>query len=205
MIRAVLWDFGGVILSSPFDAFERYELDAGLPPGFIRGVNATNPHANAWARLERGQIDRQGFSAAFEAEARALGGEVSGAAILEMLSGEVRPAMVEALRRCKGAGLQIACLTNNFSDGALRPEVDEIMRLFDAVIESSKVGIRKPETRFYELACQALDVTPPECVFLDDLGVNLKPARAMGMTTIKVGDPEVAITDLEHVVGFPLR
>jgi putative hydrolase of the HAD superfamily len=205
VIRAVLWDFGGVILSSPFDAFERYELDAGLPPGFIRGVNATNPHANAWARLERGQIDRQGFSAAFEAEARALGGEVSGAAILEMLSGEVRPTMVEALRRCKGAGLRIACLTNNFSDGALRPEVDEIMRLFDAVIESSKVGIRKPETRFYELACEALDVTPPECVFLDDLGVNLKPARAMGMTTIKVGDPADALAELESVLAIPLR
>ena len=205
MIRAVLWDFGGVILSSPFDAFERYELDAGLPAGFIRGVNATNPHANAWARLERGELDRDAFGAAFEAEARALGGEVSGAAILEMLSGDVRPEMVEALRRCKDAGLQLACLTNNFSAGALRPEVDEIMGLFDAVVESSKVGIRKPESRFYELACEALAVTPPECVFLDDLGVNLKPARAMGMTTIKVGDPADALAELESVLDIPLR
>jgi putative hydrolase of the HAD superfamily len=205
VIRAVLWDFGGVILTSPFEAFERYELQAGLEPGFIRRVNAANPHTNAWARLERGELDLEGFGAVFEDEARTLGGDLSGAEVLSLLSGEVRPEMVEALRRCQAAGLALACLTNNIAaDGESRPEVEEVMGLFDVVIESSKLGIRKPEPRFYELACEALDVTPAECVFLDDLGINLKPARAMGMTTIKVDSPFQALTELGSVLGIAL-
>ena len=76
--------------------------------------------------------------------------------------------------------------------------------MFDVVIESSKVGVRKPDPRFYEIALDAVDVAPDDAVFLDDLGVNLKPARALGMTTIKVDDPAVALAELEAVVGFPL-
>jgi putative hydrolase of the HAD superfamily len=204
MIQAVLWDFGGVILTSPFEAFERYEREAGLAPGFIRRVNATNPDANAWARLERGEVDLDGFGEAFEAEARALGGELSGQGVLELLSGEVRPEMVEALRRCQSAGLALACLTNNISNGEARPDVAAVMDLFDAIVESSKLGIRKPEPPFYEMACEILDVTPQECVFLDDLGINLKPARAMGMTTIKVDTPAQALTELGSVLGLAL-
>ena len=79
------------------------------------------------------------------------------------------------------------------------------MSLFDVVLESSKIGVRKPEPRIYELACEALEVEPADCVFLDDLGINLKPARAMGMTTIKVVEPGDALAELEQVVGFPLR
>jgi putative hydrolase of the HAD superfamily len=204
VIRAVLWDFGGVILSSPFDAFERYELGAGLPAGFLRTVNATNPHANAWARLERGELDAIAFTTAFEVEARALGGEVSGAAVLELLAGEVRPEMVEALRRCKDAGLVQACLTNNIG-GPGRLELGYVMAMFDVVLESSKLGVRKPEPRIYEMACELLAVEAQECVFLDDLGVNLKPARQMGMTTIKVGEPSLALDALEAVLGIPLH
>jgi putative hydrolase of the HAD superfamily len=204
VIRAVLWDVGGVILTSPFEAFERYELEAGLEPGFIRRLNATNPDANAWARLERGELDLEGFGAAFEDEARALGSALSGADVLALLSGEVRPEMVEGLRRCKAAGLALACLTNNIANGEERPDVAEVMALFDVIVESSKLGIRKPEPRFYELACEALDVTPPECVFLDDLGINLKPARAMGMATIKVESPAQALTELGSLLGLAL-
>jgi len=204
VIRAVLWDFGGVILTSPFEAFERYELEAGLEPGFIRRLNATNPDANAWARLERGELDLDGFGAAFEDEARALGGALSGADVLALLSGEVRPEMVEGLRRCKAAGLALACLTNNVANGEERPDLAEVMALFDVIVESSTLGLRKPEPRFYELACEALDVTPPECVFLDDLGINLKPARAMGMATIKVESPAQALTELGSLLGIAL-
>jgi putative hydrolase of the HAD superfamily len=204
MIRAVLWDFGGVILTSPFDAFAAYEEEIGLPPGFIRSVNATNSHANAWARLERGELGMDDFGGAFEAEARALGGELSGARVLEALAGAIRPGMVEALRRCKQHGLLLACLTNNFTTAEPRTDTIDVMALFDVIIESRVVGIRKPEPRFYELACEALDVTPPECVFLDDLGVNLKPARAMGMTTIKVETAEQALSELEEALGISL-
>jgi putative hydrolase of the HAD superfamily len=210
VISAVLWDFGGVLLTSPFEAFARYEEEAGLPAGFIRRLNATNPDDNAWARLERGDLDRDGFASQFENEARELGGEVSGHRVLDLLAGEVRPVMVTALVRCRAAGLRNACLTNNFdawdaTDApARRAELSELMALFDVVVESSKAGVRKPEPRFYEIACELLAVEPTACVFLDDLGVNLKPARAMGMTTIKVGDPAMALADLQSVLGISL-
>ncbi|WCO65471.1 HAD-IA family hydrolase [Iamia majanohamensis] len=229
MIRAALFDFGGVILSSPFEAFARYEAENGLPDGFLRRVNATDPDTNAWARLERNEVDLEEFGRLFEAEARALGGEVVAADVLGLLRGDVRPAMVEAVRRC-AERLRTALLTNNVvsmqatemaggrspaaagepdpgavEDGADRDPRVAVLDLFDVIIESSVVGVRKPDPAFYERACAELGIDASEAVFLDDLGVNLKPARAMGMTTIKVDDPDEAITALESVVGFPLR
>jgi len=207
-IRAVLWDFGGVILSSPFDAFNEYERERGLPIDFIRSVNATNPDTNAWALIERQEVEADTFDQLFAEESAALGHRIPGGDVLAMLSGAVRPEMVQALERVIAAGYVTACLTNNVRDpdsrGA-RPEVRAVMELFDHVIESSEVGCRKPESRFYELACETAGVPPEACVFLDDLGINLKPARAMGMTTIKVVQPERAIDDLEAVLGLTLR
>jgi putative hydrolase of the HAD superfamily len=211
VIRAVLWDFGGVISSSPFEAFNEFERANGLPRDFIRTVNATNPDSNAWARLERNELSAAGFDDAFAADSRALGHEVAGAAVLACLAGDIRLEMVEALRRCKRAGLLQGCLTNNVARA--ESEVDDprsrrmakVMELFDAVIESSKVGVRKPEIGFYELACSTLGVQPDECVFLDDLGVNLKPAAAMGMRTIKVASPDQALTELEELLLIRLR
>lgn len=205
MIRAVLWDFGGVILSSPFAAFNRYEAEHGLPTDFLRSVNARQPHSNAWARLERNELSPAEFDAAFAAESRALGHEVRGAEMLAMLAGEVRPEMVIALDRVRAAGFATACLTNNVLGGDTRPDVALVMARFDHVVESSRVGVRKPETRFYEIACGLLDVVPRECVFLDDLGVNLKPAAAMGMHTIKVVDPGAALDELEAVLSISVR
>jgi putative hydrolase of the HAD superfamily len=215
MIRAVLFDFGGVILSSPFDAFAEYERSNGLPEGLIRRLNATNPDDNAWAKLERSDVDLAGFAELFEAEARDAGHVVDGRAVLSLLGGTVRPQMVEALRRCSQR-LLTAMLTNNFVSGPAsdspgsdptgrRAQVAEIMELFDVIVESSQIGVRKPDPRFYEIACETLDIEPHEAVFLDDLGINLKPARALGMTTIKVIDPDDAIAELEGVVGFSLR
>ena len=214
MITAVLWDFGGVILSSPFEAFNAFEERHGLPRDLIRRVNATNPDDNAWARLERSDITPAQFDEEFARESAALGHEVRGADVLSLLSGDVRPAMVEALRRVKAAGLKTACLTNNvltsdeprttdLADGR-RAEVAAVMEMFDEVVESSKVGVRKPEPRFYEIACELLGVAPTACVFLDDLGINLKPAAAMGMTTIKVVDPAEALARLSEVLGLAL-
>ena len=199
-MKAVLWDFGGVILSSPFEAFNRFEASQGLPRDHIRRVNATNPDANAWALLERNEVTPAQFDELFATESAALGHEVRGADVLALLAGDVRPRMVAALRSVIDSGLLTACLTNNVVS---RGEVDErsravaeIMSLFHVVVESSKVGCRKPEPRFYEIACEQLGVQPNECVFLDDLGINLKPAAAMGMRTIKVGDPDVALSEL---------
>ena len=201
MIRAVLWDFGGVILTSPFEAFAHFERNNGLPDAFLRSVNATNPHDNAWAHLERNTIGPAEFDTQFATESEALGHRVAGADVLALLSGEVRPEMVTALDRVKEAGLLTACLTNNVVGGDPRPDVADVMKRFDQVVESSKVGVRKPEPRFYEIACELLVVEPGECVFLDDLGINLKPASAMGMRTIKVISAAQAIHDLRQILA----
>jgi putative hydrolase of the HAD superfamily len=208
-LRAAFFDFGGVVLSSPFEAFNRYEDAHGLPRDLLRTVNATNPDTNAWARFERSDVGFEEFCALFEEECRALGHEVSAREIMPLLHGEVRPAMVEAVRRCQER-LTTACLTNNWLHlGGTAPGAPagrtEVFAFFDHVVESSRVGVRKPDPRFYQVACGIAGVEPETVVFLDDLGVNLKPARAMGMTTIKVVDPDAAIAELEQVVGFPLR
>ena len=208
-IKAVLFDFGGVILSSPFEAFARYEQENGLPDGLLRQLNATNPDSNAWAALERSEVDLDGFAERFEAEAAAAGHAVDARAILELLSGEVRPEMVAALRAIKAAGLPLALLTNNFVTGDAatmgpRDEVAEALGLFDHVIESSKAGVRKPDPAAYQLALDVLGVEARHVVFLDDLGINLKPARALGMTTIKVTDPADALVELAEVLALDL-
>ena len=202
-----MWDFGGVILSSPFEAFNRYETEKGLPLNIIRSVNATNPDSNAWALLERNDISPAQFDTQFADESEALGHRIPGADVLALLSGDVRPAMVAALDHVIASGFRTACLTNNVVSTSPDPsprqiEVAAIMGKFDHVVESSKVGCRKPEPRFYEIACELLDVSPTECVFLDDLGINLKPAAAMGMRTIKVGAPEIALQELSGHIGL---
>lgn len=204
----MLFDYGGVLAESPFDAFSRYEQENDLPEGFIRTINASNHHDNAWARLERNEVGFEEFCAAFETEAVAAGGAVDARQLFSMFGRSLRPAMVEAVRRCHDQ-FKTGLLTNNFvMQGAEEPgaaDANELFTMFDVVVASSEVGIRKPDPRFYELACRLLDVEPAMAVFLDDLGVNLKPARAMGMTTIKVEDPTVALDVLEEVLGIPLR
>ena len=211
MLRAVFFDFGGVVLSSPFEAFNTYEESRGLPRDFIRRVNSANPDSNAWARLERSELSPSDFDEVFARESEALGHRVPGADILSLLHGEIRPEMVRAIDTVKSHGYLTACLTNNVlstpddrsaPDAAKRKEIAAILERFDALIESSKVGVRKPEPRFYEIACETVGVTPSECVFLDDLGINLKPAAAMGMRTIKVTNATQALGELSQILSL---
>ncbi len=214
MFDAVFFDFGGVILSSPFEAFAVYEQRVGLPPDAVRTINATNPDDNAWARFERSEIDVAEFVATFEREALELGFELSGADVLACLDGELRPEMVDVVRRCS-ADYTTALLTNNVvtmdaanlgANSAGHHAFGDVLSVFDVIVESSVVGRRKPQPEFYELACELADVEPSRVVFLDDLGINLKPARAMGMTTIKVGtDFGAAIVELEQHLCIALR
>ena len=194
-IQAIIWDFGGVITSSPFEAFNRYEAERGLPHDTIRRINATDPDSNAWALFERAEIDAARFDALFAREADAIGHAIRGADVLGLLAGDIRPRMVQALDHIKSTGLKTGCITNNVPIGTgagmagtseKAEAVAAVMARFDHVIESSKIGIRKPDPRIYELMCDALGVAPELCVYLDDLGVNCKPAAAMGMKAIKV-------------------
>lgn len=205
MTQAVLFDFGGVILTSPFDAFAAYEKANGLPPDLIRTINSTDPDDNAWAQFERGDLTPAGFGELFSEEAAALGHEIDGLVVLSLIEGTIRPQMVEAVRKISAAGFKVACLTNNFRSWKSAPQdVQDVMNLFDEVVESSVIGVRKPEPLFYETALELLDIEASEAVFLDDLGINLKPARAMGMTTIKVGDPNLALAELATILDLEL-
>ena len=206
----MLWDFGGVFTSSPFEAFNRFEEEHDLPKDFIRTVNSTNPESNAWAKLEANAVSREEFDGLFQAESRALGHLVRGSDVLTLLSGKLRPRMVRVLATCK-EHFKVGCITNNIKPAnpeqntpATRQFTDTgpIMAMFDVIIESSIEGVRKPSPRIYEIACERLGVNANRCVFLDDLGINLKPARAMGMTTIKVVDPDDAILELEEATGL---
>jgi putative hydrolase of the HAD superfamily len=210
MIEAVIWDFGGVLTTSPFEAFARFERERGLPVDIIRRTNAANHLENAWAKFERAEVDIEAFDDLFAVESRALGAEVRGKDVLPLLQGDLRPEMVEALKRIK-AQFRTGCITNNLPAHAMGSTsgrtlyIAEVMVLFDHVIESARIGLRKPDPRIYRMMVEALKVDPKNCVYLDDLGVNLKPARAMGMTTIKVASAAQAIGELEAATGLKLR
>jgi putative hydrolase of the HAD superfamily len=209
-VKAVIWDYGGVITASPFEAFARYETERGLPAGLIRRVNATDPDINAWAQFERSEIDAERFDALFLAESTALGHAVPGREVLGLLAGAVRPRMVAALKACKRR-FKVGCITNNMvspdSPGSgegsrAKSGAGEVMPLFDAVIESAKSGLRKPDPEIYRMMCRMLEVEPASCVYLDDLGINCKPAAQLGMRAIKVTGEAQALADLAAATGL---
>ena len=211
MIEAVLWDFGGVLTTSPFEAFNRFEVERGIAPDFIRTINATNPEDNAWARFESSRISLDEFDEAFAVESEAAGHRITGREVVALLSGDLRPRMVSVLKQCK-EHYRVGCITNNVKSGSgpgmardagKAAAVGDVMALFDVVVESSIEGMRKPDPKIYELTCERLGVSPARAVFLDDLGINLKPARALGMATIKVLNEDQAIDELYDLTGLP--
>jgi putative hydrolase of the HAD superfamily len=209
-VSAVIFDLGGVLTESPMTAFAAYEEEAGLPAGLIRRLNSTDPDTNAWAKFERNELEVDGFSAAFEAEALAAGHRVEAARVLAALHGELRPAMVAAVRRLRAAGMPLALLSNNVAPMERTGQLGELLGLFDAIVESSVEGVRKPEPEIYVRALRRLSevvgrpIEAADCAYLDDLGINLKPARELGFSTIKVVDPADALAELAELVGFPL-
>jgi putative hydrolase of the HAD superfamily len=212
-IKAVLWDFGGVLTTSPFEAFTRYEIQHDLPKNFIRSINSTNPDSNAWALFESSQVSVAEFDLLFQKEAEQMGHSIPGKEVLALLSGDIRPAMVHALQVIK-KHYQVGCITNNVRSGqgpgmskseAKAKQVGEVMSLFDIVIESSVLGIRKPNPKIYQIACDQMSINPDQALFIDDLGINLKPARDLGMKTIKVLDQEQALDELEQQLALDLR
>ena len=208
--RAVIFDLGGVVFPSPFDVFAEYERCHALPDRFIREVVAASAEHGAWARLERSEVTFEEFCITFDSECAAAGGVVHAEELMRGIGQgfEPRPAMLDAIAAIRAQGLKVGALTNNWAaTGAVSdhaPHALGHLGQFDAVVESAVEGLRKPDPRIYTLVCERLEVLPVEAVFLDDLGVNLKPARTMGMTTIKVNEPEAALDELAAVLGFPL-
>ena len=209
-LQAILWDFGGVFTTSPFENFNKLEAELGAPRDFIRQVNSTNPDKNAWAQFESNSVSLDDFDGLFANESEGLGFRIDGKAVINVLSGDLRPRMVEVLKVCK-QHYKVACITNNVKAGKgpgmnqnteKANQVGQVMDLFDAIIESSVVGIRKPNPAIYQMACKTLGVNAQDCAFLDDLGINLKPAKELGMATIKVLTEDQAISDLSKLTGL---
>ncbi len=208
MYEAIFFDFGGVITQSPFEAFNTFEIEKELPLGLISSVNRRNPHQNAWAKLERAEITADEFDLLFSHESRELGHQVSGLEVLKLVFTPVRPEMIELLASLKGE-YKLACLTNNFPRSTTITQLigkkrfeswDSALSLFENVVESAKIGIRKPQKEFYQYACSVNSVSPRSVVFLDDIGMNLKPAKELGITTIKVTSGSQAIEDLKNIL-----
>jgi putative hydrolase of the HAD superfamily len=205
VIEAVVFDLGGVVMGSPLHAIARYERDHGLPVGAVNRVVVESGDAGAWSRLERGELTVEAFLSPFEDDCRACGVELSGATLMAYVAeaGVPRPQMIEAIRRIRARGLRAAALTNNWVREGPR-EGHRLREHFDVFVESALVGLRKPDPRIYELVCRELGVAPARAAFLDDIGRNLKTARALGMSTIKVDDPDAALRDLGALLGFDL-
>ena len=205
--EAVVFDLGGVVFPSPLDVFRAYERDHGLPHRFLSEVVLADPEHGAWSRLERGELNFDEFCDAFDAECAAHGATVSARELMDAVRVglDARPEMVAAIGAIRRRGLKTAALTNNWADDPARTNrASPTDDWFDVMVESAVEGLRKPDPRIYALVCERLDVSPSGTVFLDDLGANLKPARELGMTTIKVAEPAAALTELEAVLGFEL-
>jgi putative hydrolase of the HAD superfamily len=204
-LRAVIFDLGGVVLDSPLHAIAAYERELGIPAGFVNRLVVETGPAGAWSRLERGELSRRAFEEAFEAECRAAGHALSASTMMERIAlCGPRPRMLAAIERIRASGRRVAALTNNWAHEGGGPSTDLLRDRFDVFVESSKVGLRKPDPRIYHYVCEALAIEPPDAVFLDDIGSNLKTARALGMTTIKVDAPETALAELSRHLGLAL-
>lgn len=206
---SIFWDFGGVITSSPFEAFNKFEKENKLPENFLRKVNSTNPENNAWALLEQSKINQEEFDKLFFQESSQLGHGVAGLKVLNLLEGDLRMGMVSVIRKLNELGFTQACLTNNFiPSNENQPDMidldkkAEVFDLFDFVFESKEIGLRKPDQAFYDHVIKEVNILPNKIIFLDDLGINLKPAKAMGITTIKVISESQAKKDLGEILNI---
>ena len=204
MIKAVVFDIGGVVQDSPLHAIARYERDHGLPANAINRAVVATGESGAWSRLERGELTLSAWCAPFERDCRALGVDVDAARLMTYIAeaGRARPQMLRAIARLRERGLRVGALTNNWATDDPAPPPSPLRAHFDAFVESRAVGMRKPDPRMYQLVCRELGVEPAQAAFLDDIGTNLKSARALGMHTIKVDDPEQALRELSALVGF---
>jgi putative hydrolase of the HAD superfamily len=204
--RAAIFDIGGVLTHSPVTRIQQYCLEQAIPDDVRYAIFA--PDDGPWSRFERSELTREQFAAEFDAHVTRCGTAARGTSFMEWFFvgfGE-RPEMVAVVKHLRGK-VKLGSITNNVArdePAQRRTSGIDLPSLFDVVVESAIEGIRKPDPRIYRLACERLGVEPTEAVFLDDLGSNLKGAKALGMHTIKVDATASAIDDLEAALGIPL-
>jgi epoxide hydrolase-like predicted phosphatase len=213
-LRALVVDYGGVLTEPLADSMAQWCAKERLDPaefgrvmkdwlGTSYGEEALDNPVHA---LERGELAIPDFELALAQRLRTVdGAAVEPAGLLSrMFSGfeHPQPAMLTALRRAREGGLSTALLSNSWGLDYPREDWDE---LFDVVVISGEVGLRKPQPEIYQLAASRLGYAPEECVFVDDLAPNIRGAATTGMLGILHRDPEVTIDELEALFGLPLR
>jgi epoxide hydrolase-like predicted phosphatase len=201
--RAVVFDLGGVLTTSPVPALARLLVPQGHDPQTVYAW-FTNP-TGAWAQYETGQLTEQEVQPALEREAEKVGLDLDVRAFLETFFAgfEVRPKMVQVVESMKGRA-RLGCLTNTVRRNAGAELFGIAAVAFDAVVASCEVGMRKPAPDIYDLMCRKLGVGPAEVVFLDDHQPNVQAAREVGMTGLLFTTEDIAIRALEEATGFSL-
>jgi putative hydrolase of the HAD superfamily len=204
-VRGLLVDWGGVMTTNLFHSFSAFCEAEGLDPealaqAFRGGAGGISVGRELLIGFEEGRID----DTTFENElGRLLGLERAEGLIDRLFAGaQPEPAMVDAVRAARGAGVATGLISNSW--GTTRYPRELLAELFDGVVISGEVGIRKPAPRIYELGAEAIRRAPSECVFVDDLPFNLPPAAELGMATVHHTDAQETIAELERLLGIPL-
>jgi len=203
--KAIIFDLGGVVLSSPLAVMAQVQAEQGEAMSTVVSILSNYADDGPWAQLERGEVEADEFCTLLDAQTAAKGVSFSARRLLDAIATHlhIRPEMVAAIRHLRAHGFQVAALTNNWNAGdGFAERVSQLAPEFDVFVESYRVHMRKPEPRIYRHVLKELNVAPESAVFLDDFGVNLKPAREMGMATIRVGDPTKALQELEALCGL---
>ena len=198
-IKIVLWDYGGVLTESPIINFRKFENDNNYSLNTIVKINSDNKYNNAWAKLEKDEISIEQFSKLFREEAKQFGiPNINTDKLLECLNVKLNIKMVELLENVSKF-YSCVCLTNNFKKMSSY-DFENIKHNFSLIIESCKIGLRKPEKEIYTYVLKVLKVSAKEILFIDDLGINLKPAKELGFQTYKFIDTNKTISYMKNML-----
>jgi epoxide hydrolase-like predicted phosphatase len=199
--QGLLVDWGGVLTGNVFDAFRAFCEQEGLEPDTLRRRFREDSHSRELLiGLETGKLDEDEFEPRF---AEILGVEPSGLIERIFAGAEPEEAMLAAVQRARARGVRTGLVSNSW--GTRRYDRELLDRLFDGVVISGEIGIRKPAPEIYELAAQQIGLPPSRCVFVDDLPFNLKPAAELGMATILHADSDQTIAELEALLAVELK
>jgi putative hydrolase of the HAD superfamily len=203
-LTGLLVDYGGVLTTNVWDSFRAFCEAEGIDREEVKRAFRDRPEAMALLRrLEAGELTEEEFSPLF--------GPIIGVredrheGLVDRLFAGMRPeeGMIEALRRARAAGLKTGLISNSWGRG--RYDRDSFAELFDGVVISGEVGLYKPQPEIFRLGAERVGLTPPDCVFVDDLRENCEGAEAVGMTAVLHRGADSSLERLEELLGVPLR